>query len=109
LPSSAAFVDTEPSVAKPSSGESQLEGEARALLRARAELHQGRLGDAFATLEAARRDFSAPELEQEREALMIELLYRGGQVPAARARAKTFLSRFPESPHAEKSRAFANP
>ena len=47
-----------------------------------------------------------PELYQEREALMIELLYRSGQVTAAEQRARAFLSHFPESPHAQQIRRF---
>ena len=42
-----------------------------------------------------------------REALMIELLYRSGQVAAAAQRAKAFLARFPESPHASQVQQFA--
>jgi hypothetical protein len=99
LPSVAAF-DDPASAARAS----QLQAEALALRSARAELRSGRLADAFATLEASRRQFSAPELYQEREALMIELLQRSGQVAAARERANAFLSRFPESPHAEQIR-----
>ncbi|HEX7452214.1 MAG TPA: hypothetical protein VF294_08015, partial [Polyangiaceae bacterium] len=83
---------------------SQLQAEAQALRSARAALRSGRLADAFATLEASRRQFSAPELYQEREALMIELLQRSGQTSAAKERAQAFLSRFPESPHAEQLR-----
>jgi hypothetical protein len=86
---------------------SQLEAETRALRRARDELRTGKLTDAFATLEASQRQFSAPELYQEREALMIELLYRSGQVTAAERRASAFLSRFPESPHVQQIRRFA--
>jgi hypothetical protein len=104
LPSAAAFDDSE----QPSSARlSQLEAETRALRRARDELRASRLADAFATLEASRLQFSAPELYQEREALMIELLYRSGQVTAAELRAKAFLSRFPESPHAQQIRRFS--
>jgi hypothetical protein len=99
LPSVAAFDD-------PASGTraSQLRAEAQALRAARAALRSGRLADAFATLEASRRQFLAPELYQEREALMIELLQRSGQTSAAKERAQAFLSRFPESPHAEQLR-----
>jgi hypothetical protein len=86
---------------------SQLKAEARALREARAELRSGQLSNAFATLEASRREFSAPELYQEREALLIELLYRSGQVAAAAQRAKAFLDRFPESPHAGQVQQFA--
>jgi hypothetical protein len=95
LPSVAAFDD-----AGSASRVSQLQAETQALRTARAELRSGRLADAFATLEASRRQFSAPELYQEREALMIELLQRSGQASAAAERAADFLSRFPESPHA---------
>jgi hypothetical protein len=85
---------------------SQLQAEAAALRRARAELRAGKLADAFATLEASRLQFSAPALYQEREALLIELLFRGGQVASARQRAEAFLERFPESPHAAAIRHF---
>lgn len=95
LPSVAAFPEPV-SGARPS----QLQAEAAALRSARAELRAGKLADAFATLEASRRQFPAPELYQEREALLIELLYRSGQVANARTRAEAFVARFPESPHA---------
>jgi outer membrane protein assembly factor BamD (BamD/ComL family) len=86
---------------------SLLDAETRALRRARDELRAGKLSDAFATLESARRQFSAPELYQEREALTIELLHRSGQATAAEQRANTFISRFPESPHVQQIRRFA--
>lgn len=85
----------------------QLQAEASALRQARAELRAGKLADAFATLEASRRQFSAAELYQERESLMIELLFRSGQVATAKERAAAFLQRFPDSPHAETIRQFA--
>lgn len=78
---------------------SQLEQEAALLKAARQQLRQGSLAAAFATLETSRQRFSASELEQEREALMIELLYRSGQREAAAVRARGFLRRYPESPH----------
>jgi hypothetical protein len=88
---------------------SQLKAEASALREARAQLRAGQLSNAFATLEASRRKFVAPELYQEREALMVELLYRSGQMDMAALRAKAFLERFPESPHAEQVRQFTAP
>ena len=102
-------VATQPSVAAfddavSANHASQLQAETQALRTARAQLRSGRLADAFATLEASRRQFAAPELYQEREALMIELLQRSGQASAAAKRAADFLSRFPESPHAEQIR-----
>jgi len=104
LPSIATFDNREPPAPV---RVSQLEAETRALRRARDELRTGKLADAFATLEASQRQFSAPELYQEREALMIELLHRSGQVTAAERRASAFLSRFPESPHVQQIRRFA--
>jgi hypothetical protein len=87
---------------------SRLKEEAALLRRARAELRAGALAQAFATLEASRRAFTAPELTQEREALAIELLYRSGERAAAASRARDFLARFPESPHAAAVRGFAD-
>jgi len=89
--------------------ESQLKAEASALRDARAELRAGRLANAYALLEASQRQFSVPELYQEREALMIELLSRSGQAGAAAQRAKAFLARFPESPHAAQIQPLAGP
>jgi hypothetical protein len=108
-PSVASFDDSEhdDSEQQRSARVSQLEAETRALRRARDELRAGKLVDAFATLEASRRQFSAPELYQEREALMIELLHRSGQVATAEQRAGAFLDRFPDSPHAQQIRRFA--
>jgi hypothetical protein len=85
---------------------SRLKEEAALLQRARAELRSGSLVAAFATLEASRQKFTAPELSQEREALVIELLYRSGERNAAASRAREFLARFPESPHAASVRGF---
>jgi len=103
LPSVATFDDSgQPNGARLS----QLEAETRALRSARNELRAGKLADAFATLETSRRQVTVPELYQEREALMIELLYRSGQVTAAEQRARAFLSHFPESPHAQQIRRF---
>lgn len=103
LPSVASFEAVDPTLPLPNHA-SQLAGETRALRAARDELRAGKLADAFATLEASRHEFSAPELYQEREALMIELLHDSGQSSAAAARAGAFLRRFPESPHAAQIR-----
>ena len=102
LPSVAAFPEP---VSDPP--QSQLRAEAAALRSARSELRAGKLADAFATLEASRRQFSAPALYQEREALLIELLFRSGQVATARQRGAAFLEHFPESPHAAAIRQFS--
>lgn len=101
-----AHVASEPAVGarRPSS---QLEQEAALLKTARQQLRQGSLAASFATLESSRQQFSASELAQEREALMIELLYRSGQHEAAAARARAFLQLHPESPHRRQVQKFA--
>jgi hypothetical protein len=107
-PAVATFDDTASS-SRETTRASQLAAEARALREARASLRAGQLSTAFATLEASRQTIFVPELFQEREALMIELLFRSGQVDAAALRAKAFLARFPESPHAAQIQRFATP
>jgi hypothetical protein len=86
---------------------SQLEEEAALLKAARQQLRHGALAAAFATLETSRQRFSPSALGQEREALMIELLYRSGQRAAAAARARAFLDRHAESPHRGQVQKFA--
>jgi hypothetical protein len=95
--------------AAPDAARSRLEEETLMLRRARSELRSGALAAAFATLEASRHTFAAPELAQEREALTIELLHVSGERAVASARARAFLERFPESPHAARVRGFAAP
>lgn len=94
------------SAAGTESRESRLAAEAALLQKARAELRAGAIGAAFATLEASRQTISAPELDQEREALAVELLYRSGQRGPASARARAFIERYPESPHVNRVRSF---
>jgi hypothetical protein len=89
--------------------QSQLKEEAALLRRARAQLRANALPSALALLDESKRRFAAPELYQEREALLIELLARGGRTAEAAARARAFLTSFPESPHADRLRVFANP
>jgi len=86
---------------------SQLEEEAALLRRARAELRGNRLAEAFATLEASREKFSLPELSQEREALLVELLFQSGQRASAVEKARRFLVQYPNSPHAAQVRSIA--
>jgi hypothetical protein len=101
-PSSAAFPMTMEAMPRRTS----LAAEAALLQKARSELRAGATGAAFATLEASRQKFAAPELDQEREALAIELLHRSGQEGAASARARAFLQRYPESPHGSRIKSF---
>ena len=74
--------------------------EAALLRRARSELQGGDLPAALATLELSQRDVPRPQLLQEREALLIEALFRSGRRPEATRRARDYLVRFPDSPHA---------
>jgi outer membrane protein assembly factor BamD (BamD/ComL family) len=108
-PSVAAFIDDNEVVDAPKGHASQLKEEANVLRQARAQLHAGAFASALALLDSSQRRFAAPELYQERESLMIELLFRTGQTAAASQRAKQFLATFPESPHADRVRTFSAP
>ena len=108
-PSAAAFVDENDVVRDTRQLASQLKEEARMLRQARAQLRAGAFASALALLDASQRRFASPELYQERESLMIELLFRSGQTAVASQRAKNFLAMFPESPHAARLREFGRP
>jgi hypothetical protein len=86
-----------PITSTPAPNDSQLKEEVALIREARARLRAGDLGGAFATLETARTRFPHAVLEEEREALTIELLSRSGRAESARERARAFLVRFPES------------
>jgi hypothetical protein len=88
---------------------SRLAAEGRAVLDARRALRDGRADEALRTLEAARAEYGAGALEQEREALTIEALARAGRRDLAAARAAAFLKAHPGSPHAATVRGFAAP
>ena len=103
-PAVAAFAEERPAAAPHTNN---LEAEARALRDARAALRAGQLAIARALLDESAARFAAPALDQEREALMIELLFRDGEVSKARQRAHIFLERFPESPHAARVKQLA--
>lgn len=110
LPSVAAFPIAAPRGPSPQAErehQSQLEEEALLLRRARAELRANRIAAAFATLEASREKFSLPELRQEREALLIELLFRSGERARGVEKARRFLVQYPQSPHAAQVRSIA--
>jgi hypothetical protein len=108
-PSVAAFVDESEAVGAPGQRSSQLKEEAQVLRQARAQLRAGAFASAQALLDASQRRFAAPELYQERESLVIELLFRSGQTAVASQRAKRFLATFPESPHAARLRELIGP
>jgi hypothetical protein len=109
-PSVAVFAEpSEAQAARSAERQSQLKEEAELLRRARAHLRAGELAATLALLETSRRRFAAPELSQERESLMIELLFRRGETAAAAARARRFIAAFPESPHAGRLKSFIQP
>lgn len=74
--------------------------------RARAQLRQGDPSGALAMLAEIDRKVPGGVLGQEREALAIEALARSGQAESASRRAKSFVDRFPSSPHVSSVRAF---
>jgi hypothetical protein len=81
---------------------SALAREAALLRHARSALLAGNVGGALAVLEQSQRDVKNPQLLPEREALLIEVLYRSGRRAEGAGRAREYLTRFPESPHAGK-------
>jgi hypothetical protein len=82
-----------------SSGEGAPDGdEADYLRRARAQLTSSP-AQALAMAEAFPEKYPSAKLGQEREIIAIEALAGLGRTPEARARAKVFLTLFPESAH----------
>lgn len=79
---------------------SRLSEEAALIREARSRLAHGDLPGAGEVLALSNRRFPASLLEQEREAVTIELLRRRGDREAAATRARQFLSKYPRSPHA---------
>ena len=109
VPSVAAFDDEVRTTDSSEQRVSQLKEEAQVLRQVRSLLRAGNLTSAFAVLESSQRRIRAPELSQERESLMIELLFRSGQTVVAAQRAKQFLAAFPDTPHAARLRELGLP
>lgn len=84
----------------PPSAENALIAESQGVTAARSALHASQPRAALEQLDALDRRFASGMLVQEREALRIEALSALGQREAARALARRFLERYPESPHA---------
>jgi outer membrane protein assembly factor BamD (BamD/ComL family) len=85
---------------------SRLREERAMLEEARDALRRGDAAGALQKLEQARARFPGGVLGQEREALAIEALFRGGQRAAASARGAAFLRAYPLSPHATRIQSF---
>lgn len=78
---------------------SRLREEATLLRQAREQLGRGALAEAEQSLLRSRSEFPDSRLQQEREALTIELLVRRGLKVEAAALARAFLEKYPHSPH----------
>lgn len=89
--------------------ESRLREENELLRQARGALRGGDPGRAMLLLEQSRQKFPGGVLGQEREALTIEALARGGAREAASSRAAAFIKAHPTSPHAARLQAFVLP
>ena len=74
-----------------------LERERRLLEPARTALTRGMASQALTLLEQHAKAFPSGELAEEREALWVQALAVSGAMDAARARAKAFSARFPDS------------
>ncbi len=83
-----------------------LQGESRLLALARAQLRAKDLAGAEQTLHHAREQFPDGALGQEREVMQIELLAALGDSEGADHRARRFLRKNPDSPHAKSVRRF---
>lgn len=91
----------------PTERASRLREESRLLSEARDALRRGDSSGALRKLDEARTRFPGGVLAQEREALTIEALYRGGQRAAAASLAASFLRAYPNSPHATRIQGFS--
>ncbi len=89
----------EPARASRSNEESAL------VLSAREALRAGDPGEALRMLERARQAFGAGSLGEERLALEIDASLAAGKTAQAKRAARTFLSLYPQSPHAARFRA----
>jgi hypothetical protein len=83
-----------------------LQAESRMLAQARARLRAGDLAGAEQVLNQARDQFAQGALGQEREVLQIELLAKLGDRDGADHRARRFLRKHPDSPHAKTVQRF---
>ena len=84
---------------------SQLLRETALLEQARAALRAGSTGQAWQTLEQWAAEFPSGQLNQEREALAIELLWRSGRRDLASTRIRAFERAYPKSAHAARLKA----
>ncbi len=84
---------------------SQLLRESALLEQGRRALRAGDTAGAWRTLQQLAAEFPAGQLVQEREALAIELLWRGGRRSEASERIRRFVRAYPNSAHAARLKA----
>lgn len=93
---------------KPAESPDLLTKESELVVTARAQLRQGDVGGAGATLQELDRAVPHGKLAQEREVLRIEWLAARGDRDAAARRARAFLTAHPKSPHAARLSRFVD-
>ncbi len=86
----------------------ELREESALLVRTREALNASNASKALELIGEHRQLFSGGRLVQERDALEVQALVKVGEPEQAQSRARAFLSRYPESPHAEKIRAIVD-
>jgi len=98
--SQGSFPDEPPAAApSPSAGVDAARFESRRVAEARGLLRAGRAAAALAILGELAKSVPSGVLVQEREALTVEALLGSGDRERARAHARDFLQRYPNSPH----------
>jgi outer membrane protein assembly factor BamD (BamD/ComL family) len=88
---------------------SQLLRETALLEQGRAALRAGNIGLTWKILEQWGAEFPVAQLNQEREALAIELLWQSGRKDLAQQRIRAFERDYPSSAHAARLKALLAP
>ena len=104
-PAPSTVVAPRPKAATPAASESNLRDEIASLDRARSAVASGDSKGALAALDAYDAKFPHGTMAPEAGVLRVEALLAAGDRPAAQRAAKTFLARYPESPHASRVRS----
>lgn len=104
VPSAATAAAARLLVSEPATSD-ELREESALLVRTREALNASDGARALELIRESRERFVGARLAQERDALEVQALVMAGETAQATARARTFLARYPESPHAEKIRA----
>jgi hypothetical protein len=74
------------------------------MARAKNWVASGRASEALVLLQNAADRFAGGALMQEREALIVEALFASGRAEQGRARARSFVQKYPNSPMSERMR-----